>query len=443
MPSFPLLGRGFHMRLIAAAAVLLAIPMTASLVYADQALTANSSLTVLLAHVATTVRPTGHIVIGSSVEVPYRSDGPINQFGEVVTIFAVDAKKGDRIAVILAGGDMQVTGPDGRSVISSSVNSETHVSNAEFTADVTGEYRIAARVIREWAPGKLQVLNKAQGEAIMADVRARGERQRADREARIADSIKRGDQLLSSGANEAAEKAYEEAIALDSLNVRANLGAGLAAYRRGNYITAEIMFSSVLSLDPSNQVAITTVAAMRAAEAAKQREADLAYEQELRERKQENEQALSNALGGFVAGLNAGVAIENAKAQAQAQAQAQARAQAAAESHYSSPAPAPTPVSSAPVAPSNSRPVSAGGGPCARIVPTGHSFPVGTSGKYERYDYRLENSCGVSVVFTIAFFDGSTRDAGAVSSRNWFCTVGFLGNPDCVGGVDLGRSSYR
>jgi TPR repeat protein len=82
-------------------------------------------------------------------------------------------------------------------------------------------------------------------------------------------------------------------------------------------------------------------------------------------------------------------------------------------------------------------PVTAGGAPCETVAETGHTFPVGTSGKFERYDYKLSNACAVPITVIVYWGKSSSSEIRIEkeSSRTWFCTVGFFGNSDCPGGM--------
>lgn len=81
-------------------------------------------------------------------------------------------------------------------------------------------------------------------------------------------------------------------------------------------------------------------------------------------------------------------------------------------------------------------PVTAGGAKCVSDPSEKHWFPEGTSGKFERYDYEFTNRCAPMVV---TVYWGANEEHHTVvyvdKLATWSCTVGFIGNSDCPGGL--------
>jgi tetratricopeptide (TPR) repeat protein len=269
----------------------------------------NYTLAVQSRQTVATASADGHVLVGDTVQLSYPSGTALNRWHEEVSVYTFDAQRGERLAVIRpVHWRAEVRSPDGEVLPGNlTVDDATGVMRWEFVAPANGQYRIEAAVAPQMNPAQstLQLVSTAQGASIMAEARARGERERAEREARIAQLLQRADQLLNSGANEQAVQAFQEVQSLDPYNVNASIGRGVAYFRMGHYGAAEFAFETAVRDDPNNQLAAANLAAARRAQQDQQRQQQAAAEQ----RERENAQFLSNAVGAAIAGYNAGVAM--------------------------------------------------------------------------------------------------------------------------------------
>ena len=352
----------------------------------------------------------GNISVGDTAQLAYSSDSPIGEHSAPVNVYTFEAQRGDRLAVVAARGAV-IRGANGERVETNIVwdndgrsfePGDLRVVATEFTAPATGQYRIHALVWPEMTPAEstLRLVNAAQGASLMAEARARVAGQLAERNVRVSQLIQQGDQLLNSGNNEAATAAYLEALRLDGGNVQAMINLGVAAHRQGAFLGAQGWFRQALELDPNNQLAAANLAAAIQADETQQRDQQQAYAQQQREREQENAQMLSNALGAFVAGANAGAALEAARQQPEADRYTPSQTQPSQGGGGASPAPPPQQSAS-----------SGGGGngsesfldpqtmqPCVRPV---RNYTEARSDGGTNYRWLFRNTCGLTFrVFT-------------------------------------------
>lgn len=338
----------------------------------------NYSIMVQPRQPAATAPPTNHILVGDTVHLSYSADAAVNASHSPTSVYTFDARRGDRLAVVRSrAAGILIRDPDGLSVhYSYDSDEETLAARAQFTAPSSGVYRIEAQTWPEMTPAEstLSLVGTAQGASMMAEARARGERQRAERDARIAQALQRGEQSLNSGNYQDAISAFNEVLAIDYQNVPAQIGNGVAHYREGYYMAARWAFESALANDPNNQLAAANLAAARQAEEARRRDDRLAFEARQRERSE----AVSNAIGAFVSTYSA---VETARLQAEAE--AAARAQAAQQAAVSAPQQTASPT------------LSTGSGSSTARGP-------GANGCAEKSGNRIFNRCNYSISVAIA-----------------------------------------
>lgn len=332
----------------------------------------NYTLSMQTRPTSAVARPTGHLIVGDATELSYSAEAAISELDRPTLVYTFDARRGDRLAVVRSRqASTKIRGPDGQLVQTNwTRDEETLVSSDEFTAPTTGLYRVEAEIWPTMVPAEstLRLVSREQGAALIADARARGERQRAERQARIAQLLQRGEQLLSSGANEQAVQVFREVQTIDPSNVNAKVGDGVALFRMGHYTAASWAFESALADDPNNRIAAENLAAARQAEATQQRDQRLAYEQQ----QQERSQVVSNAIGAFVGAYTAAAEAEQARLQAEANAAAQAQAAARAR-EQAQPSASRPPQQSGSSPPSGSGPMNPtvrgpGSNTCAEVV---------------------------------------------------------------------------
>jgi hypothetical protein len=141
-------------------------------------------------------------------------------------------------------------------------------------------------------------------------------------------AIQRGEQALQDGLLDVADAAFAEARSLDwgtPQNLRVLLGSGVTAYRRGDMANAGSYYRTAVASYPDNEAAVRGLAAVK--------EADAGFERQLKAEEKHIQQeatarALTDAIGAFGAGYQAGTEIENARRQAEAEASASAQGQA-------------------------------------------------------------------------------------------------------------------
>jgi hypothetical protein len=277
--------------------------------------------------------PAQPLRVGEGTRIEYSDQLPAAEGGGFAYAFAVEAKAGERLSVVrTTDHGVTVWGPDGKRVATQvsydndgkpSLSGESRLTNTDFTAPVAGTYRIEAPVRAGLGPeaASLRLVNAAEGAQLMAQARAATNVFQAQRRAKVADALRRGEQLMNSGDYDGAIAAFQQATALDSTDnqvaVAANFGAGLASYRKGGtygYLAAKGYFETVLIYDPNNAAARTNRDLAAQADADYQRNQQLAYEQAQAQRRQENSQYFSNMLNAFATGVNLGNQINAANA---------------------------------------------------------------------------------------------------------------------------------
>lgn len=304
----------------------------------------NYTLTVVRGQFADVASPTRALALGEAVVVAVEPD-VVDEDSRPTGTYTIDAHRGDRLAVMTtrSPGQTRVIGPDGSRVSGqtnrASGSASSPPSTFVFEAPADGQYRIQVSFHGRDIPVSLRVLSAADGTAALANWET-------DRIARIVDLTRRGEQLLSSGANEEATVVLQEILSLDWRNVFAHISLGNLEYRRGELVNARHHFRSAAEDDPNNQSAQNGLRLVQEAELARERNWQQQQEhwarqraqwaaqqaQADRERQQRDAAAIGNAIGVFTGVYNATVeAQRQADAQARAQAEAQARAQADAQ----------------------------------------------------------------------------------------------------------------
>lgn len=353
--------------------------------------TGNYTLELVRGQSAYEVSPSAALAVGETVQVSAQG-AVVNRRHKPVGIYTLSARRGDRVALLLTpygGIGAEVIAPDGQS-IRGEIASTSIAEPGTFTfqTPVDGEYRV---LVEAGETRTIQLTSAGEGAAAFA-------RADADRRARVAQLMQRGEQLLNSGANSEAEQVFGQVIALDYRNAAAHNSVGVAQLRQGSFSTAQLSFEYALRYDPNNQLARTNLqlaqqAQVNQARQDAQQQAD--FERQMaesrarseRERQQSDAAAIGNAIGTFTGAYNATVEAQQAQAAAQAQAaQQQADAQAAANARAAQQA-APTQTSTPP--------------PYEGVANGGHNNCAVLSGG------RLYNNCTRSISAVIEYESGS------------------------------------
>lgn len=173
-----------------------------------------------------TATPIGSLRAGDTVQHQLRAGGVIEVRGLPANIYTIDARRGERLAVVVTPRTgLRVLDASGQVVPTTTTSFDGASSRAlELNAPADGQYRLEVSYSDLNGPTEytLQLLSAAAGASAIADANAAEERRRAERRVRFVAAVQRADQLLNSGHNAEAEAAYREALAIDNTNADAH-----------------------------------------------------------------------------------------------------------------------------------------------------------------------------------------------------------------------------